>query len=123
MIVMEYIGYASQVIIALGIYNVWLLRSGQSTEYRGGNATNMKEEFAVYGLPAWAVYVIGFFKLLAATLLLVGIFYPVVVMPAAAAMIILMLGAFTMHIKVKDPIHKAVPALSLLVLSVLTIVF
>ncbi len=120
---MEYIGIACQVIIALGIYNVWLLRFGQSTQYRGGNANNMQEEFEVYGLPAWSVYVVGFLKLLSATLLLIAIYYPILVMPAAVMMIILMVGAFAMHLKVKDPLQKAVPAFSLLVLSILAIVF
>ena len=30
---------------------------------RGGAATNMKEEFQVYGLPEWSVQVVGFLKL------------------------------------------------------------
>jgi len=59
--------------------------------------------------------VIGFFKLLAATLLLIGIALPVVVEPAAIAMFLLMVGAFVMHLKVKAPIHKSLPAVSLLV--------
>lgn len=120
---MEYIGYASQLIIALGIFNVWILRYGRSTHYRGGDASNLKEEFAVYGLPEWSFFVVGFFKLLAATLLIAGIAYPELVMPAATTMILLMIGAFAMHLKVKDPFHKALPALSLLVLSVLAILF
>ena len=40
-----------QVIIALGIYNVWLLRFGKATEWRGGTATNMKEEFEALQIP------------------------------------------------------------------------
>jgi len=42
-----------QLVIALGIFNVWLLRSGKATAWRGGEARTMKEEFEVYGLPAW----------------------------------------------------------------------
>ncbi len=118
---MEYIGIISQIIIALGIYNVWLLRSGKSTNYRGGDAATITEEFAYYGLPSWSVYVVGFLKLLAATLLLFGIAFPVVVEPAAIAMLLLMVGAFVMHLKVKDPIHKSLPAVSLLVLSILVL--
>ena len=120
---MEYIAYASQIIIALAIFNVWFLRFGTSTQYRGGNAKNMKEEFAVYGLPEWSVFAIGFLKVMAASLLLAGIFYPVLVLPAAGTMFALMLGAVAMHVKVKDPFIKSVPALSLLILSVLSMVF
>lgn len=120
---MEYIGIISQIIIAIGIYNVWLFRYGQSTNYRGGNATNMKEEFAVYGLPAWSVNVIGGIKLLAATLLLIGIYYNPIVMPAAITMIVLMIGAFVMHLRVQDPLYKSLPAISLLALSILVLIF
>lgn len=120
---MEYIAYASQLIIALGIFNVWFLRFGRSTQYRGGDASNMTEEFAVYGLPGWSVFAIGFLKVTAASLLLAGIFYPVLILPAAGTIFALMLGAFAMHIKVKDPFMKSLPALSLLILSVLSMVF
>jgi hypothetical protein len=44
-------------------------------------------------------------------------------MPAAVMMIILMTGAVIMHLKVKDPFQKAAPALSLLVLSIMVLVF
>ena len=64
---METVSLIAQVVIALGIYNVWLLRFGKSTQWRGGTATNMKEEFEAYGLPQVAVYVVGFLKLTFAT--------------------------------------------------------
>jgi len=108
-----------QLIIALGIYNVWLLRFSQKTAWRGGKAASMKEEFAAYGLPETAVYVVGFFKLLFATFLLAGLWLPALVKPGAAGMALLMLGAVAMHIKVKDPVRKSLPAASLLALSLL----
>ncbi len=106
-----------QVIIALGIFNVWLLRSGKSTSWRGGEAKNMKEEFDVYGLPAWLMTVIGGLKLLLAVLLIAGIWFPFLTRPAALGVAILMLGAVAMHVKVKDPLKKSLPAFTLLVLS------
>ncbi len=106
-----------QVIIALGIFNVWLLRRDKSTNWRGGNATTMKEEFAVYGLPGWSVNVIGGLKLLFAALLIAGIWYPGLTQPAAAGVAILMLGAIAMHIKVKDPLQKSLPAFTMMALS------
>lgn len=120
---MEYIGLASQVIIALGIFNVWLFRFGRHSQYRGGDAVNMREEFATYGLPGWSLYLVGFLKILVATLLLVGIYYSVLVIPSATIMVLLMSGAVVMHLKVKDSFKKSGPALSLLVLSVLSIIF
>ena len=56
--------------------NVWLLRASRSTAYRGGAATNMREEFAAYGLPAWMVVVVGVLKVGAALALIAGIWYP-----------------------------------------------
>lgn len=119
---MEYVRIAIQILIALGIYNVWLLRSGKATEWRGGDATSMKEEFAVYGLPSWFVYVVGGLKLLLATALLAGIWFPALVDPAALGMAVLMVGAIAMHIKVSDPLKRSLPALTLLVLSLLLLV-
>lgn len=108
-----------QVIVALGIVNVWLLRYSKVTEWRGGAARNMKEEFAVYGLPEWAVGVVGFFKLLFAAGLLAGIWFPLVAQLAALGLAALMLGAVAMHFKVKDPIKRALPAFLMLVMSLL----
>ncbi len=114
---METAALVFQVIVALGIYNVWLLRFGKATEWRGGTAKNMKEEFEVYGLPAWFMGLVGFLKLLLATLLIVGVWYQPVTRPAALGMAVLMLGAIAMHIKVNDPLKRSFPALAMLVLS------
>ncbi|NBR48632.1 DoxX family protein [bacterium] len=107
-----------QLIVALGILNVWLLRSGKATAYRGGGAKNMREEFAVYGLPFWLFCVIGFLKISLATALIAGIWFPPITQPAAMGMGLLMLGAFVMHLKVKDPIKKALPSLTVLAVCV-----
>ena len=106
-----------QIVIALGIFNVWVLRYAKPTSWRGGSATTMKEEFAVYGLPGWFVAVVGFLKLLFASLLIVGIWFPIVTKPAALGIAVLMLGAVAMHVKVKDPVQKSLPALTMLVLA------
>jgi uncharacterized membrane protein YphA (DoxX/SURF4 family) len=113
---MNYLVIAIQLIIALGILNVWLVRSRWATGYRGGDAKNLKEEFEVYGLPRWFMGVVGFFKILFAVMLIAGIWVPTLTKPAAVGMAVLMLGAVSMHIKVKDPIKKGVPATSLFVL-------
>ena len=107
----------SQVIIALGIYNVWILRTGNSTAWRGGEAKTMQEEFAVYGLPRWAMLLVGALKLTFATALLVGIWIPELTKPAAVGLAFLMLGAIVVHFKVGDPVKKSVPAASVLLLS------
>ena len=81
----------------------------------------MREEFADYGLPAWFMGVVGFFKVTLAILLLVGIWLPVVTRPAAIGIAALMLGAVSMHLKVRDPMKKSLPALTLLILSCIVI--
>lgn len=103
-----------QIAVALGLLNVWLLRRGRSTAYRGGNAASMGEEFAAYGLPGWAMYLVGALKVAAAVLLIVGLWMPAVVVPTAVLICALMVGALAMHFKVRDPIARSMPALLVL---------
>ena len=103
-----------QVIVALGLLNVWLLRFNRSTAYRGGQARSMPEEFATYGLPGWFAYFVGALKVGGALCLIAGIWFPYLVLPAAIVIGILMVGALTMHLKIGDPLKKSVPALFML---------
>ena len=105
-----------QIVAALGLLNVWLLRFNRRTGYRGGDAGSMVEEFAAYGLPVWFAYVIGALKVGSALALIAGIWRPAVVLPAAALISILMLGALAMHARIRDPLKKFLPALGMLVL-------
>jgi hypothetical protein len=113
----------SQLVIALGIYNVWLVRASKPTNYRGGSARTMEEEFHVYGLSTTCMKVVRVFKLLSATLLIGGLWIPALTSIGAVSMAVLMLAAVLMHAKVRDPIRKAIPAASLLVLSLIVLVF
>ena len=65
----------SQLLIALGIYNVWLLRPQKQTAWRGGDAKNMEEEFHVYGLSTTCMKIVRVCKLSCATALLIGFFF------------------------------------------------
>jgi hypothetical protein len=114
---MEYLLIAFKLIVGLSILNVWLVRSKKSTEWRGGNATNITEEFRAYGLPGWFVPVIGSAKVGLALLLLASIAYTQYESYAAYGIAILMFGAVLMHVKIGDPIKKSFPAFSFLVLS------
>lgn len=120
---MQTIGIIAQIIVGLGILNVWVVRFNRSTGYRGGDAKNMREEFLAYGLPVWSMYVVGAFKITSAIMLLIGVWIEVLVLPAAIAMAVLMAGAIAMHIKVKDPPKKAVPATTVFILSIIAAVF
>jgi hypothetical protein len=111
-----------QIICALALLNVWILRNKKITNYRGGNAKNLKEEFQAYGLPVWIYYLVGFLKISSACLLIAGIWLPILVLPIACLILILMLGALTMHIKVHDPLLKSVPAILMLIISLALII-
>ncbi len=119
---MEYVIIALQVIVGLSILNVWLLRGQKSTQWRGGGASSIFEEFKVYGLPQWSVYVVGTLKVILAILLIVGIWYPELRSPAAGGLAILLAGSVSMHIKIGDPLIKSFPA-ALFLAMCLVIVF
>jgi accessory gene regulator protein AgrB len=72
----------------------------------------------VYGLPIIAVYIIGFLKIVSAIGLLAGIFLQSLVIPSAILLAALMIGAFGMHLKIKDPFKKSIPAMTMLTLCV-----
>ena len=108
-----------QVVVGLGILNVWLIRANWSTGFRGGDAKTLKEEFATYGLPLWFFYLVGVLKISCALALLAGIWFQALVIPGAVGLAVLMVGAFTMHVKVKDPFKKAWPSLAMLAMSLL----
>ena len=106
-----------QVVLALGLLNVWLLRAGSATSYRGGDAGSLREEFAAYALPDYFFYLVGALKIGAAGMLMAGIWIDTLIVPSAAVVAVLMLGALAMHIKVKDPVVKSLPAFLMLVMS------
>lgn len=116
---MDFIIVVAKVVIFISIINVWFFRFSKESPYRGGDASSMKAEFATYGLSETMVYLIGTLKVLSAISLLVSIWVTQLAIPSSALMALLMLGAIFMHIKVKDPLKKSVPAFIFLLLSLL----
>ena len=108
-------------VIAITLLNVWLIRHNKQTMYRGGDANSMAEEFSTYGLPKWLMYVVGSMKIIIAILLIVGIWITSLNIYCYISLGILMSGAIIMHLKVKDKIIKSVPALSILTLLLVLI--
>ena len=108
-------------VIAITLLNVWLIRRNKQTMYRGGDANSMAEEFSTYGLPKWLMYVVGSMKVIIAILLIVGIWINSLNIFCYISLCTLMLGAIIMHLKVKDKIIKSVPALSILTLLLVLI--
>lgn len=107
-----------QVVVGLGLLNVWLVRARSATAYRGGDAKSLKEEFAVYGLPDWTFYLVGGLKIASGVLLIIGIWVPSLIRVPAAIVAALMVGALAMHAKAKDPVSRYLPALGVLIASV-----
>ena len=105
-----------QVTVGLGILNVWLVRRNLDTPFRGGKAKSMVEEFKVYGLPEWAVPVVGVFKVSLAIIILGGFFVPYLTPVGATLLGLFMLGAVLMHIKVQDSLVKTIPSVIMLIL-------
>jgi uncharacterized membrane protein YphA (DoxX/SURF4 family) len=114
---MKLIGKLAQTGAALWILNVWFHRFNKDTGYRGGNATNMKEEFEEYGLSESTMYAVGAAKVSLAGLMLAGLVAPRVSRPASIGLAMFMLGAIGMHIKVRDPVKRYLPALSVFSLA------
>ena len=119
---MKLIGKVAQTFAALWILNVWTRRFNRDTGYRGGDATNMKEEFAVYGLSETTMYVVGATKVGLAGAMLVGHAVPKLVRPASVGLAAFMLGAIGMHIKAGDSVKQYLPALSVFSLATISAV-
>jgi hypothetical protein len=119
---MNVIGKFAQTVAALWILNVWFNRFNKDTGYRGGDATNMKEEFQEYGLSENTMYAVGATKVGLAGLMLAGHAEPRLVRPASIGLAAFMLGAIGMHIKVGDPVKRYLPALSVFSLATISAV-
>jgi hypothetical protein len=119
---MEYVYIILKTIIFLGIINVWFLRFSKSTAWRGGEAKSMKEEFSVYSLSENFLYLVGALKVVSAFAIFISIWYPSLLLYGAGVMTILMIGAISMHIKVKDPIQKSIPAAAMLLMSAVLLI-
>ena len=108
-------------VVSLTIINVWLFRSSKSTLYRGGNASNLYEEFEVYGLSDYFL-IIGIIKVSLAILLLIGVFYKKLTLFSASGIAIMMLAAAYFHFSVGDELIKALPS-SAMLLSCIIIIY
>ena len=102
------------VVVGLTVINVWLFRSGKSTSYRGGDASNLMEEFEVYGLGEFFM-TIGIIKVSLAVLLLLSIYFKKLKLISSLGIAFMMLVAVYMHFSVGDELMKSMPASVMLV--------
>ena len=105
--------------VSILVMNVWLFRFDKETPYRGGDAINMVEEFAVYGLDTNMLYLIGTLKIIASIGLIIGLFKTKISVYSSLLMAILMTGAIYFHFKISDPAIKYFPSVLMLFCSVL----
>ncbi len=95
----------AQLIVAFSIVIVWVFRFD-----------NIVKEFNQYGLSDLMRTIVGSTKIVLATLLVAGIWYPSLVLIPALLMAFLMLSAQYFHSKVNNPWQKRMPSLFLLLL-------
>ena len=115
---MKVISKIFSVFVGLTVINVWLFRSGKNTPYRGGNATNLLDEFEVYGLEDYFL-IIGVVKVSLAIVLILSLYFSKLRLFASLGIAIMMLVAVYMHMSVGDELIKSLPASSLLISSLL----
>ncbi len=100
------------------VTNVWLFRFNKETPFRGGNAKNMIEEFAIYGLDINTMYLVGSLKVIASVGLIIGLLKTKFSVYSSLLMAILMTGAIYFHFKISDPAIKYFPSVLMLICSI-----
>ena len=103
---MENLIKLSQIIVALSVVYVWTFRFH-----------NVLKEFEQFGLSDLTRNIVGATKISLATLLVVGIWYPSLVLIPSILMGLIMIGAQYFHFKISNPFIKHLPSLILLILS------
>ena len=103
---MEYLINLLQITVAISVVYVWTFRFH-----------NVLKEFVQFGLSDLTRNIVGATKISLATLLVVGIWHPTLVLIPSILMGILMIGAQYFHFKISNPFIKHLPSLILLILS------
>jgi hypothetical protein len=102
---MENYSIFAQIIVALSIVIVWVIRFH-----------NVEEEFKQYKLNDLTRNIVGATKIALSTLLIAGIWYPDLVLIPALLLAFLMVSAQYFHFKVGNSWKKHIPSLFLLIL-------
>ena len=96
-----------QALVATSIFFVWVVRYD-----------NVVDEFKHYGLPDWLRDLVGILKLTFALMLLIGIDRKPLAVTGGIGIALLMGCAVFTHMRVKNPVFKMLPSLTLLVVSI-----
>ncbi|MCU0453557.1 MAG: DoxX family protein [Bacteroidetes bacterium] len=97
---------ALQALVAASILFVWVVRYA-----------NIVEEFRHYQLPEWLRDLVGILKSSFALMLLIGIERPTLAVVGGVGIAILMGAAVITHLRVKNPVFKMLPSLTLMAMS------
>ena len=104
---METYAHLAQIVVALAVGYVWIF-----------SFDNIVLEFRQYGLSDLTRTMVGASKIILATLLVAGIWYPALVLIPAIIMGLLMVGAQFYHFRAHNPWRKHGPSLVLLLLCI-----
>jgi hypothetical protein len=96
-----------QALVVASIVFVWVVRYD-----------NIVQEFNQYNLPDWLRDLVGVLKLSFALMLLIGIERGLFAVVGGVGIAVLMAAAFVVHLRVKNPLFKMLPSLTLLIFSV-----
>ncbi|MCX6166427.1 MAG: DoxX family protein [Sphingobacteriales bacterium] len=102
---MENLLCLAQLVVALSVAFVWIFRYD-----------NVVKEFTQFGLNDLTRNFVGATKIALATLLVAGIWYPLLVQIPSVLMGLFMIAAQYFHFKIKNPFSKHLPSLILLML-------
>ena len=102
--------YICKVLLSVSLFYVWVVRY-----------ENIKKEFIQYKLPNWLRDLVGILKLSFSLMILSS--DRNLVWMGSLGIIILMIGALATHVRVKNPLSKMIPAISLSFLCGLIIYF
>lgn len=104
--IMVNLSMIAQLIVAISVIIIWVFRFD-----------NIVKEFKQYDLSDLSRTIVGNVKIILATLLIAGIWYPTLVLIPALLMAFLMLSAQYFHFKVNNSWQKRVPSFFLMLLS------
>jgi uncharacterized membrane protein YphA (DoxX/SURF4 family) len=95
-----------QALVATSVFFVWVVRYD-----------NIVQEFRFFGLPDWLRDLVGILKMTCSLMLLIGIERKPFAVAGGLGIAVLMGGAVFIHLRVRNPLFKMLPSLTLLVLS------
>ena len=111
-----------KILIPSTILVVWLLRHNVGSTFRAGGVSNLKDEFAYFGLSNEIFYFTGILKITLALTLFASIWIEYLTVISSIGIAFLMLSAFFCHIKVRDKFYRSIPSFVMFLLSLMVCV-